>query len=76
MFKNILLKQGDKTKEIISSISDKSIFIFCNSLDKTIPKIGDELIFDNKSFHIIKITSMITGKSEFDNYAIEVEEIL
>ena len=77
MITKVKLSQNGVKKDVVASFYKDSAFVLFSSVSLDfIPAVNDEIIDDAHHFLIKNITPLITGKSEFDNYALSVEKTI
>ena len=78
MITDAKLKHDNIIDNVKVSLGLDTVFLFTNSLPKNVvPKIGDEIILDFEDSHLLinSIVPLITGKMDWDNYALKVEAL-
>ena len=72
------LKHGNIVDNVRVFLGKDEVFLFKNSLPNgVVPNIGDEIILDFENSHLLinSVVPLITGKMDWDNYALKVEVV-
>ena len=72
------LKHGNIVNDVRVSLGKDEVFLFANFLPEgVVPNIGDEIILDFEDSHLLinSVVPLITGKMDWDNYALKVEVV-